>query len=59
MERHSLYQKKRLFWRGLPKEFELWKQVLNNFNRLKHRGGIQALMDKSRASISTKSKVLA
>jgi len=39
------------FWRDLPKEFGSWKRVFNYFNRLKHRGVIEELMNVTRNEI--------
>jgi putative transposase len=33
------------FWRDLPKDFGSWKRVYNYFNRLKHRGIIENLLN--------------
>jgi len=42
------------FWRDLPKEFGLWKRVYNYFNRLKHRGVIEDLMNSTRSKVRLK-----
>lgn len=42
------------FWRDLPKDFGLWKRVYNYFNRLKHRGVIEDLMNSTRSKIRFK-----
>jgi putative transposase len=39
------------FWRDLPGDFGPWKRVFNYFNRLKHRGILEELMDKARSQI--------
>ena len=39
------------FWRDLPKDFGPWKRVFNYFNRLKHRGVIEDLMNETRSKI--------
>jgi len=33
------------FWRDLPRDFGHWKRVYNYFNRLKHRGVLEEVMD--------------
>ncbi|WP_129591799.1 hypothetical protein [Holospora curviuscula] len=38
----------------LSKAFKSWKRILNDLNRLNHKGGIQALMDKPRAILRMK-----
>jgi transposase len=42
------------FWRDLPRDFGLWKRVYNYFNRLKHRGVIDEIMDLTRDSVRIK-----
>jgi putative transposase len=39
------------FWRDLPKDFGPWKRVFNYFNRLKHRGVIEELMNTTRTEV--------
>lgn len=39
------------FWRDLPHDFGPWKRVYNYFNRLKHRGTIDEIMDLARTSV--------
>ncbi|WP_202149063.1 transposase [Candidatus Sarmatiella mevalonica] len=39
------------FWRDLPNDFGEWKRVFNYFNRLKHRGIIEDLMNETRTNI--------
>ncbi len=39
------------FWRDLPKDFGHWKRVFNYFNRLKHRGIIEDLMNETRTKV--------
>lgn len=39
------------FWRDLPRDFGPWKRVFNYFNRLKHRGIIENLMNETRTRI--------
>ena len=39
------------FWRDLPKDFGPWKRVFNYFNRLKHRGIIEDLMNETRTKV--------
>ena len=39
------------FWRDLPRDFGHWKRVYNYFNRLKHRGVLDELMDEIRTGL--------
>lgn len=43
------------FWRDLPTDFGPWKRVFNYFNRLKHRGVIEELMNASRDAVRVQS----
>ncbi len=39
------------FWRDLPQDFGPWKRVFNYFNRSKHRGIIEDLMNSTRTQV--------
>ena len=42
------------FWRDLPKDFGPWKRIFNYFNRLKHRGIIEDLINETKTKIRHK-----
>jgi transposase len=39
------------FWRDIPHDFGDWKGVYNYFNRLKHRGVLDEVMDETRTRL--------
>ena len=39
------------YWRDIPKEFGDWKRLYNYFNRLKHRGVLDEVMDDIRTTL--------